>query len=356
MQFSRYSFVLLFGAVLFFTGCAQEAVGIKALSPAQVSQMANAKRVAVVPFKNDKVGLTGEIESLLANQKVDGRPYFTLLSRTNLKRVIAEQKLQSSQLVNANTATKIGEIIGAQALITGSMSIQNGVSKHYYQSRKECLRYSKENGLCVYWHFYRVTCHTTQATVAANINIVNVETGSVIYGDTISKNYSGDSCAGSNNQILGLLGIQTNSQQHVLSSGQALNQLSLAVAREFVAKLVPHYIYFRVKLLEDIKIDVTSEQKTRLKNAILYIKANRLHKAQKLLLGLMQDLNGKSYVVAYDTGVVSEALGELKKAEEYYTVADNLTNKPIPAIDSALVRIRASISKQNEAMSQINAK
>jgi len=341
-----YTRILLHAVALgmLFAGCSQK-VNISTLAPAKVPSIDKARRIAVVPFKNDRVGLSGEITALLANQSIDSKPYFTVLSRQSLNKVIAEQKLQSSQLVDTRTATKIGELIGAQALVTGDIGMQNATSRRYYQNKQECLNFSKDGSRCLLWRFYTVTCHVTKATLLANINIVNVQTGSIIYSDTLSKNYSKDSCHRR---------YPFYTSEHVLSKAQALNMLSMRIAREFVSDLTPHYVHFQVKLLDDIEIDTTDKQSDALKNALLFIKANRLHKARMILQRLMFELHGKSYVVAYDLGVVNEALGKLKDAQELYRQADHLVNKPVPALDTAIVRISELIRQKKIAQSQLD--
>jgi curli biogenesis system outer membrane secretion channel CsgG len=334
------------------TGCAQK-VRIKALNPAEVGEMASKKKVAISNFKNDTVGLSGKIESQISKQKLDKKRYFTVLSRKDMSKVIAEQKLQSSELMDEATSAKVGKMIGAQAIINGEIASANAESSSYMEDKKECLKYSKDG--CLRYRFYKVKCNTTQATVAANINIVNVETGAIIYGDTLSKNYSADSCkAGKTN--LGFLVLDTGSKQ-ILSKRQALNKLASDIASEFVYKLTPNYIYFSVGLIESIELDnATDAQNKSFENALAFIKDARYDRAKKILQKLMDDLDGKSYAVAYVYGVVYEATGNLDKAKELYTIADELTVEPVPEINLAMTRIDDSIEKRDEARKQMNAK
>jgi len=322
---------------LLMSGCAQK-VRIKALDPAEVGEMATKKKVAISGFKNDRHGLSGKIESQIAKHKLDKKRYFTVVSRKDLNKVMAEQKLQSSELMDEATATKVGKLIGAQAVINGEIASATATSGQYRESREKCLKWTKEG--CVRYKHYTVTCKTTQASVAANLNIVNVETGSIIYGDTINKEYNGDSC-----------------KRAVLSKGQALNRLTSAIASEFVYKLTPHYIYFSVALLEDIELkNVTDKQEKTFENALAYIKAGRMDKAEKMLQGLLDELDGKSYVVAYVFGVVKEARGKLDEAKKIYSMADDLTVEPVDEINLAMTRIDNSIAKREEAKKQMNAK
>jgi len=330
----------LFGVMIsvLVTGCAQK-VRIKALNPAEVGAMASKKKVAVSKFKNDKVGLSGKIEAEISKQKLDKKRYFTVLSRKDMNKVIAEQKLQSSELMDEKTIAKVGELIGAQAIINGEISSATAQSNSYMEDREKCLKYVKDVG-CVKFRYYRVKCNTTQADVSANISIVNVENASIIYGDTINKTYSADSCK----------------SRKILSKAQALSRLSSGIAREFVYKLTPNYIYFNVVLLDSIEIDATGAQKKKFENILGYIKVARYDKAKKLLDGLMDELDGRSYVVAYVYGVTDEATGDFEKAKELYTMADDLAQEPVSEINLAVNRIDALIEKRDEARKQISIK
>ncbi len=351
-KFVKVSLVVLAASVL-ATGCAQK-VRIKALNPAEVGAMASKKKVAVSEFKNDKIGLSGKIEAQIAKQKLDKKRYFTVVSRKDMNKIIAEQKLQSSEMMDEATAAKIGKVIGAQAIISGEVASANAESGSYQEDREKCLQYYKDGG-CAKYRYYKVTCKTTQASVSANINIVDVENGTVIYGDTITKDYSADSCKNGNTS-LGLLTFQGSPKQ-ILSKSQALNMLAGSIANEFVYKLTPNYIYFNVALLDTIELDsATDAQNKKFETALVYIKAARYDKAKKLLSSLMDEFDGKSYVVAYVDGVVYEATGNFNKAKEIYTIADDDTVEPVPEINSAMKRIDSLIAKREEAKKQMNAR
>ena len=338
-MFIKISLISLL-SLIYLTGCAQK-VHIRALNPAQVNEMANKKKVAVGQFGHDHIGLSGKIEAEIARQRINKKRYFTLLSRRDMSKILAEQKLQSSELMDEKTTVRVGKMIGAQAIISGDIASANAESSTYYEDRQKCIKYDKEKGECVRYKYYRVRCNTTQASVSANINIVNVENGSVIYGDTLSREYDADSCR------FGSYG--------VLSKGQALNRLASSIAKDFVYKLTPNYIYFDVSLLDSIEIDASSEQQDRLDNALKYVEYARYDKAKEILDSLMRELDGKSYVVAYDFGVVNEATGKFKDAQELYELADDLSMEPVKEINAALSRIDDLIQKKEAATAQLKA-
>jgi len=341
-------------ASILVTGCAEK-LRIKALNPAEVGAMASKKKVAVSNFRKDNIGLSGKIEAEIAKQKLDKKRYFTVLSRKDMKKVISEQKLQSSELMDEATTTKVGKLIGAQAIIGGEIASATAESGSYMEDREKCLKYYKDGSGCAQYRYYKVKCNTTQASVSANINILNIETGSIIYGDTFNKEYSADSCKAGTTR-LGLITMQGAPKQ-ILSKGQALNRLASAIASEFVYKLTPNYVYFSVSLLDSIELDnVTDKQEEKFDIALEYIKAARYDKAKKLLSSLMDELDGKSYVVAYVYGVVFEATGDFDEAKKMYHIADDLAIEPVAEINLAINRIDSLIEKREEARKQMNAK
>ncbi|MEA1892442.1 MAG: CsgG/HfaB family protein [Campylobacterota bacterium] len=331
-------FSSLFIALFWLSGCSKE-VNIRAISPAEVGEMSSKKKIAISSFKNDKYGLSSQIEAQIAKHKLDEKRYFSVVSRKDLKKVLEEQRLQSSELMDESTASRVGKLIGAQAIINGEVGSSSARMDKYLDNRIRCLKYVKNKG-CIKYQTYYVTCRTIQASVSANINIVNVQTGLLIYGDSITKEYNGDSCRG-----------------RILSSTQALNRLTSSVASEFVYKLTPHYIYFDVRLLDEIELDdVSDEQEERFENALAYIEAGRMDKAKKLLRGLLDDLDGESFVVAYVLGVVYEAQADYIEAKKLYMMADDLVSRPVDEINLALVRIERLIIQREEAREQIDAK
>ena len=338
MKLSIKLLLVTSAVALLMNGCAQK-VRIKALNPAEVGEMATKKKVAISSFKNDKYGLSGKIESQIAKHKLDKKRYFTVVSRKDLNKIMAEQKLQSSELMDETTATRVGKLIGAQAVLNGEIASADTSYGRHQEKRQRCA-YRNKKGECQRYENYTVTCKTLRASVTANLNIVNVETGSIIYGDMITKEYKGNSC-----------------RRALLSKDQALNRLTSAIASDFVYKLTPHYVYFNVGLLEDIELDdVTDKQEQTFENSLAYIKAGRMDKAEKMLQGLLDDVDGKSYVVAYVFGVVKEARGSLDEAKKMYTMADDLALEPIDEINLAMLRIDNSIAKREEAKKQMNAK
>src|SRR5262245_51731491 len=76
---------------LSLSGCPQPRITTQVLVPARVPDVAKMQRLAVWPFsgrQGDQV--TSELEALLVQTQVQGKPYFTVIERAALQRVADE--------------------------------------------------------------------------------------------------------------------------------------------------------------------------------------------------------------------------------------------------------------------------
>lgn len=320
--------------VLVISGCSQK-IGVKALEPAQVDRMSQTKVVAVADFTHDRVGLSRKIEVKLSNFAIDNKKYFTVVSRNDLNKVIAEQKLQNSGLVNDDNIAKVGELIGAQAIISGNVSPISSQDSYFYESRVRCA-----NKKCTEVKTYRVRCMKRLVGLSAELRIVDVTKGDIIYADTLSRSTSFKHCA--------------DDARAIPSKTMVAQRLAEDIADEFTYKLTPHYRRFSVKLLEDPDLDYTNEQEKLLEVSLKYIEQGRYDKAEQFLKELIDSTNMKSYVAFYNLGVIKEAQGKYKEAKEYYEYADNLMVEPVEEINEAIIRINSLIAKKQKTLEQLH--
>jgi len=320
--------------ILLFSACVQK-VGFKVLEPAQIDRMATLKKIAVSEFTNDRVGLSGKIESKLSNFYIDKQQFFTVVSRSDFSKIIAEQKLQNSGLVNDTNIVKVGELIGAQAIISGNVGSATKQDSYYYEERLRCA-----NSKCSKLETYPVRCMKRVVGLSAELKVVDVSKGDIVYAQNLSQNESFRHCA--------------DDSRAIPSKGMVAQNLADKIADAFTYKLTPHYKQLNVTLLEDPDLDYSDAQEKLLKNSLIYIKQGRYDKAEKLLGQLVDSTNEKSYVPFYNLGVIKEAQGKYVEAKEYYADADNLMIDPVEEINRAVVRINSLIIKHKKTMEQLN--
>jgi TolB-like protein len=113
--------------VLFFSPASSHAQSVKDISPrlADAITKSGKKTVAVVDF-TDLQGRVTEYGRFLAEEfsvALATTPSgFKVIDRTNLKTILQEHKLASTGIIDPQTARKLGEITGVQALVTGTVT------------------------------------------------------------------------------------------------------------------------------------------------------------------------------------------------------------------------------------------
>jgi len=326
-------FVVSVGLSLLLSACAQK-VNIKVLEPAQIDRVANTKKITVTDFVNDRVGLSRKIEANLANVSIEGKNYFTMISRNDFEKIIKEQRVQNSGLVEQKTAVRVGELIGAQAIISGNVGSPTSQDSSFYETRARCA-----DKKCSTLTYYKVRCINRAVGLSAEVRIVDVQKGDIIFADRLSKNRVYKHCSDYSSALP--------------SRDMAAQRLSDEMADEFTARLSPHYRLFSVVLLDEPDLDYNKRQETLLDVSLEYIEHERYDKAEEFLSELIETTASQSYVAFYNLGVVKEAQGKYTEAKEYYSMADRLMIKPVAAINEAVIRIDTLIEKYKRSKSQL---
>ncbi len=319
--------------LLMFAGCSQT-VAMRALEPAAIDRAAYTKKIAVSPFENDHVNLSGKIEAEIAGTRLDGEPYFTTISRRDIDQILREQRFQNSGLLEPGEAVDMGRIIGAEAIISGSVSTPSKSDSHFDETRTRC-----EDDKCKKISIYQVRCTKRKVSLWAELRMVDVEQGDIIYADRISKSKYWSHCY--------------DDSRVLPSRHEAAQQLADEITKEFTIKLTPHYRRFAVTLLEKGDLEYTDAQNKLLKNALEFIEQERLAKAETLLIELIDSTAERSYVAFYNLGVVKEAQGYYDEAKAIYDRADDLMMEPVEEISEAYKRIRRTIADYQKSQSQI---
>lgn len=310
-------------------------VKLKVLEPAQIDRAAHTKQIAVSPFEGDTVGLAGKIEATLAKQKLDGQYYFTTVSRKEVDQLLQEQQFQYSGVVNENRLVEAGELLGAQAFVAGEVTSASARDDRHYEERMECA-----NKKCNEYRVYNVACQIRTVSMGANIKVIDVSKGDIIHADSFTKSRRWKHCR--------------DDSRTLPTKSAGLELLASEIATDFVHRLTPHYTTMTVTLLDDPDMDYSAEQKKTLSLAIEYIEAGRLDKAERLLGTLLDSTDNRSYVAAYDLGVVKEAQGDLAEARRLYHLADDLQVEPVDEINEAVKRIDRVMVNREKALSQIS--
>jgi len=324
-----------------FTACSQKIL-ITATKPALIDRASKTKKIAVLPFANDdKISLGAKIEASLYDIKVNDKPYFTIISE-DIEDILKEQKSQYSVLANKENSTQIGELLGAQALITGKIDIAD-VKKEYKTTQSN---YRCANEKCTYKVVEYTQCTNVTYTLKATISMIDVQKRDIIYTNNYTEIANHGTCL---NKMFRNKGIWGN----LPSESKVFDDLSNKILEKFLPNISPTIQTYYIKVFEDPEIKYTKEQKLILENALVYLKHNNLDKAEELFSNLLNSTNDKCYLAAYNLGSIKEAKGEYENAKELYELADNLTKKPNNTIFQAITRINTQIVNHKKLQKQI---
>lgn len=336
-------YLSLFFLTILISGCSTK-IQVKALVPGSVNDK-SIKNIAVLDFKNDHIGQSRQIESAISNLTINDKKYFNLIDREYLNKIIKENKLNLTGLINAkNNFEGLKEV---ESLVTGSIEVSDLSKSHYLAKRTDyssCVSYKTySNGkrYCSKYRTYNVSCQRNLYTLETKVKVIKVIDSSALFTKTYLEKQTYDHCV---------------DDDYVLPSLDSVNSnLAAVVASRFIRDIAPHYVYYQVTLLDDEDIDYNSQQSKMLKNSIILIKDGRIDKANEILTQLNNSLHSRSYVALYDLAVTEEALGNLQKAYNLYQKAEDITllNSPVDEVSNAVQRVKIQLQKQKKAKAQL---
>jgi len=125
-------------------------------------------------------------------------PFVRVVDRANMEAILAEQKLQLSGIIDENTAVSVGQIVGAQALLTGTVlsytetqgTLRTKNREAYAAYQEKYL--NKEDGKYYYQTRYKPTSYTeyynsNSASISIQYKLTNLKTGEIIKTEIITK-------------------------------------------------------------------------------------------------------------------------------------------------------------------------
>ena len=103
------------------TSCAPQ-IRTMVLKPAEID-LHGYTRVAVLRFEGQGGReIRDWLESALINTRVDQKPYFKVVNRTQMQQILGEQAFAATGAIDESTAAKMGKLLGVEAVIIGSVN------------------------------------------------------------------------------------------------------------------------------------------------------------------------------------------------------------------------------------------
>lgn len=330
-------FVLLFG--LF--SCSKKIL-IDVTRPAKYN-VSDMKRIAVLDFNGDES--VGKAVAAQFADKLWKTEYFSITERTELQKVLEEQALNMSGVINDSTAVEFGKILGVEALILGNINAFScedirGTEKvkervwtgEYERDKNGKIKYEKtlfgKQKKKVYKEeFVDRQYIQREATVSISFRMVSVETGEIRASDSDSKSFSHK---------------YVNDFKRIPPKNAILSKLTDDVLGGFIPLIAPH----QVKIARSFE---SGNEQVGL--GIEFAENGLWDKAEQIWLK-ETGKNKDNSAAWYNLGLAYEVQGKLDLAEQAYDQA--LSIEPKELYMQALSTIRKRIQEQEKLEIQFN--
>ena len=328
--------VLLVLGLPFFLNCAPIRVNTETLAPAKSREMTGIRRLAVLDFSgHGGRELSRDVEAALVGIRVRGAPHFTMVDREALTAVLQEMGLAQSQIIEPKTAAQIGKLIGAEAMVLGTVQDARVEDSVYTETREACA-----DKKCRRTYTRRVFCTRRDVHVAFTPKVVRVSSGQIIASEPLRQRRVRRACPG----------------DRALESGATLiNQARQHAIEDFAQLIAPHVIQDRLAVLSKDSTKPPSAVKAQLAAGVRWAKEGRLDRACPVWKETYT-LYPHGYALPYNLGLCAEASGQLDEAWDWYEQADGKTQRPVREISQALERIQTRRAQQEELARQLPVK
>lgn len=318
MKFRFSKIYLLIVLCFVATSCVPATVEVDVLRPNDTDASTFRDSIAVLPIDNDQP-LASRVEAALFNHKLNDQNYFGLVERRNLDKALDEINISEDYVMDDDTATKIGKLAGAKAVLFGSYQ-ENMEERSYEDTRFNIL--TRES--------YEVSCVERIVTFRLLPKIILPETAKIVYADNLSSSQKKEICGDNSGETLAdLLDI---------AIGEVIEQV--------IQSLAPYIETLEVKLIEDTE-SVLPEAEENYLNGVEFAKDQRMDRA----CGLWNTASSQSptsYAIIYSLGICAEVDGNLTQALEFYKIADGYLVTPNDIINESLARVQNLIDERDK--------
>jgi hypothetical protein len=302
------------------------------------------KEVAIADFRG--ASRSGSQIATLVQSKLMRTQYFSIVERDKLRRILEEQNLGQSGIVDENTAASVGRLLGVDALIFGEVTTYKvepdergkekvekkvGTGKYewkevynIFKGKKEKVKREVMKTVLVDQH-YRIR----RGTVAINFRVVGVETGELLAAHSDSKSYNSGK-------------VVEGSYKTLKPEGQILSDLSNNITERFVRMIAP----YKARVARTIQ-----SGKGMIQTGVEYAKHGLWPEAMEAWQEAVRN-QPDNPAAHYNLGLAYEIQGMLDRAESEYRKAVALMQKDLYM--NALSNVRQAKQDQLELERQKN--
>jgi curli biogenesis system outer membrane secretion channel CsgG len=320
------------------SGCVGTKISTTTELPPNNLAAASLHKIAVLPFQGpggDQA--TVEIESALAQITQNGQSFFTVIDRRTLQNALNELKLHDTGLVDEKTAVKIGHLIGAEGVYTGSVFMPPIVRQSHKETRSKCNDAPSSSlfSKCKSSSDYSVSCTKKVAQYTLIPRLVEIKTAHIIYQPTITATSENSFCAEADTQ---------GEEADEVLRGNAHTE----VMTKFKKDVGPHMETFDLTIKTD-ESALTDKAKQQFRDSLAFAKSGRMDRACAAWRSLQQE-NADNVAVRYDIAVCDEVAGNLSQALAGFKAIDTNLSRPDKDVNEALTRVQGKIDAEQKML------
>ena len=274
----------IFAVFLSLISCSTKTVMMTVLRPAEIN-LKSYPKIALGDFVNsygriDQHAL--DMRDALTQQLIATKR-FDVVDRQTLGKIIQEQKLAASGLIDATSAPALGKLLGASALIFGRIT-----TDRYHQDLVHSPPYKDKKGKSHQRHSWK-----GKYELSVNIKIVNVQTGKILTAKELTAVERAETSA-------------LDKAPPKIDSNALYKKCLSHIAMQFRRMIAPYQIKVKAQFLVDDKVPET-------KKAVSLFKAGEWDSGKALLKKasekpfLKPEFRAK---VFYDLGLAQMYLGQ----------------------------------------------
>ena len=317
-------------SVFTILGACSAPLRTEVVEPPRAAAAAQLRRVAVLPFEGqDASRTTAEVESLIAEATDHGSPFYTVVDRRTLQGAVNELKLQRTGLVDPRTVSRIGKLVGADGIYTGTVFVPPVARTIHTEQRYGCASFAQPG------KFFSKCSSPTKTTVSCTEKIaqftvvprlIAISTARVVYQPTITGQVQNSSCSDFDGEV----------NDNVLL-GQALSQ----VMEKLRIDVTPHIRKLDIVLKTDTSgLDASS--RVRFDNALAFAHADRLDRTCATWRNLLAEYPTNE-PLNFDVAVCDESEGQLEAALRRVSDLDSSLQRPDADVNVLRTRLQTEI-------------
>ena len=319
----RLNLTVCASALLLIGACAQNQTKVTMVQAPEVAEAAKFKTISVARFSG-KYGdvVSNDLEAVLMNARVQEKPVYRSVMRAGESRSLSGD---SRSLASAARS------LNTEAIFTGEVTQANVSDARRQEQEYVCDQYEKSKKLipkCLSGRNVTVQCIDRSASLEVQVKLIDAANGNVVYSEAIRKADKSSGC--------GNTAPKDGAQMLGAMKGQILEQIK--------TKVVPHEKMVNIALMESADGLRASGATSRFEGALRFAKEGRMDRGCSMLREIYEG-DKNSVALNYNLGVCEEASGSFWKADEYYRIADRLSNEPNKLLTAALARSAANIKK-----------